>query len=100
MLLFCRDSSHRQADALGGSPLTTIKIAIAATAFVEYRQHHTPITDGANWCGDVMITIAEFRVIRRLLFSHRQLHLMLPVTGGVRCKYEGSTTCHGFRKGD
>ena len=26
MLLFCRDSSHRQADALGGSPLTTIKI--------------------------------------------------------------------------
>ncbi|MFM6396311.1 hypothetical protein, partial [Planktothrix sp.] len=28
MLLFCRDSSHRQADALGGSPLTTIKIEI------------------------------------------------------------------------
>jgi hypothetical protein len=34
MLLFCRDSSHRQADALGGSPLTTIKIGAAGAGGV------------------------------------------------------------------
>ncbi|WP_238558112.1 MULTISPECIES: hypothetical protein [Planktothrix] len=50
-------------------------VAIAATAFVEYRQYHTAKTDGANWFGDVVITTAQFRVIRKPPFSRRQLHL-------------------------
>ena len=75
-------------------------VAIAATAFVEYRQYHTAKTDGANWFGNVVITTAQFRVIRRPPFSRRQLHLMLPAKGGMRRKYGGSTTRHGFRKGD
>jgi len=75
-------------------------VAIAATAFVEYRPYHTAKTDGANWFGNVVITTAQFRVIRRPPFSRRQLHLMLPAKGGVRRKYGGSTTRHGFRKGD
>jgi hypothetical protein len=75
-------------------------VAIAASAFVEYRQYHAVREDGANWFGSVIITPAIFKVIRRPPYSRRQLHLMVPAKGGVRRKYGGSTTRHGFRKGD
>lgn len=75
-------------------------VAIAATAFVEYRQYHTVQSDGASWFGSVIITPAVFKVIRRPPYSRRQLHLMVPSLGGVRRKYGGSTTRHEFRKGD
>jgi hypothetical protein len=48
----------------------------------------------------VSITPAPFVVIRRPPVSRRQLHLMLPVKGGKRRKYGGTTTRHGLRKGD
>ncbi|QSJ21076.1 RRXRR domain-containing protein [Nostoc sp. UHCC 0702] len=75
-------------------------VAIAATAFVEYRQYHTTKVDGADWFGSVTITPAIFKVIRRPPYSRRQLHLMVPTKGGLRRKYGGSTTRHGLRKGD
>ncbi|MBD2439294.1 RRXRR domain-containing protein [Nostoc sp. FACHB-110] len=75
-------------------------VAIAATAFVEYRQYHTIKVDGGNWFSSVAITPAVFRVIRRPPYSRRQLHLMVPVRGGVRRKYGGSTTRYGVRKSD
>ncbi|WP_066380218.1 MULTISPECIES: RRXRR domain-containing protein [unclassified Anabaena] len=75
-------------------------VAIAATAFVEYRQYHTTKIDGADWFGDVVITPAVFTCVRRPPLSRRQLHLMLPAKGGVRRQYGGSTTRHGLRKGD
>ncbi|MBD2212174.1 RRXRR domain-containing protein [Nostoc linckia FACHB-104] len=75
-------------------------VAIAATHFVEYRQYHRKGEDGAHWVGSVAITPAQFFVIRRPPYSRRQLHLMLPAKGGVRRKYGGTTTGHGFRKGD
>ncbi|WP_221643724.1 MULTISPECIES: hypothetical protein [unclassified Nostoc] len=75
-------------------------VVIAASAFVEYRQYHAVREDGANWFGSVIITPAIFKVIRRPPYSRRQLHLMVPAKGGVRRKYGGSTTRHGFRKGD
>ena len=75
-------------------------VAIAASHFVEYRKYHTVREDGANWFGSVVITPAIFKVIRRPPYSRRQLHLMVPSKGGVRRKYGGSTTRHGFRKGD
>lgn len=74
-------------------------VAIAATAFVEYRQYHTTKVDGGDWFGNVVITSALFKVIRPP-YSRRQLHLMVPAKGGVRRKYGGSTTRHGLRKGD
>jgi hypothetical protein len=75
-------------------------VAIAASHFVEYRKYHLCSVDGANWFGSVSITLAPFYVIRRPPFSRRQLHLMVPVSGGIRRKYGGSVTRHGLRKGD
>ncbi len=75
-------------------------VAIAASHFVEYRKYHRVDLDGAGWFGSVSITPAPFFCIRRPPFSRRQLHLMVPSTGGVRRKYGGSTTRHGLRKGD
>ena len=75
-------------------------VAIASSYFVEYRNYHKSNKDGGDWFGDVEITKASFFVIRRPPYSRRQLHLMVPTKGGLRRKYGGSTTRHGFRKGD
>jgi hypothetical protein len=72
-------------------------ISLAASQFVRYRQ-----LKGKQgwWKGSVTITPAPFAVIRRPPISRRQLHLMVPAKGGLRRKYGGTTTRHGFRKGD
>ena len=72
-------------------------ISLASSQFVRYRQ-----LKGKQgwWEGCVTITSASFAVIRRPPICRRQLHLMVPVIGGVRRKYGGTTTRHGFRKGD
>ena len=75
-------------------------VAIAASGFVEYRKVYRAGMDQADWFGSVEITKAPFFVVRRPPYSRRQLHLMVPAKGGVRRKYGGSTTRHGFRKGD
>jgi hypothetical protein len=75
-------------------------VAIAASHFVEYRKEYYLGKDVADWFGSVKVTSALFCLIRRPPYSRRQLHLMLPAKGGVRRKYGGSTTRHGFRKGD
>ena len=75
-------------------------VAIASSHFIEYRKYHKHGEDGADWVGSVNITNASFFIVRRPPFSRRQLHLMVPAKGGVRRKYGGSTTRHGFRKGD
>jgi len=72
-------------------------ISLASSEFVQYRQ-----LKGKQgwWEGSVGITPAPFAVIRRPPVSRRQLHLMVPSLGGIRRKYGGTTTRHGFRKGD
>lgn len=75
-------------------------VAIASSYFVEYRKYQKKELRGANWFGKVELTKANFFVIKRPLFSRRQLHLMVPAKGGIRRKYGGSTTSHGLRKGD
>ena len=72
-------------------------ISLASSQFVRYRQ-----LKGKQgwWSGSVTITPAPFAVIRRPPICRRQLHLMVPSKGGIRRKYGGTTTRHGFRKGD
>ncbi len=72
-------------------------ISLASSQFVRYR-----LCKGKQgwWEGEVLITPAPFAVIRRPPICRRQLHLMVPQKGGVRRKYGGTTTRHGFRKGD
>lgn len=72
-------------------------ISLASSQFVKYRQ-----LKGKQgwWEGLVDITPAPFTVIRRPPICRRQLHLMVPSKGGTRRKYGGTTTRHGFRKGD
>ncbi|MBE9180949.1 RRXRR domain-containing protein [Oculatella sp. LEGE 06141] len=75
-------------------------VAIAASHFIEYRKYYIKTGYGAGWFGCINVTASTFFVIRRPPYSRRQLHLMVPAKGGVRRKYGGLTTRHGFRKGD
>lgn len=72
-------------------------IALACSVFINYGiiDRHS-----MGWLGSVAITPAPFCVIRRPPISRRQLHLMVKALGGVRRKYGGTVTRHGFRKGD
>jgi hypothetical protein len=72
-------------------------VSLASSQFVRYRQ-----LKGKQgwWEGSVKITPAPFAVIRRPPICRRQLHLMVQSLGGIRRKYGGTTTRHGFRKGD
>lgn len=75
-------------------------IALACSAFIQYKSFHSAISYGHHWKGAVSVTPAPFKVIRRPPISRRQLHLMVPGKGGIRRKYGGTVTRHGFRKGD
>lgn len=75
-------------------------IALACFQFLDYLPFHTSNGHGYDWKGYVKVTNAPFAVIKRPPVSRRQLHLMVFSKGGKRRKYGGSTTRHGFRKGD
>jgi hypothetical protein len=72
-------------------------ISLASSQFVRYRQLRGK---QGWWEGEALITPAPFSVIRRPPICRRQLHLMVPSIGGIRRKYGGTTTRHGFKKGD
>lgn len=75
-------------------------IALATHHFIRYEAFEFNYSRGHAWNGSVEITPSLFFVIRRPPISRRQLHLMVPVKGGVRRKYGGSTTLFNIRKGD
>ncbi len=72
-------------------------VALACSTLIRYG---ITSRNSQGWIGHVAITPAPFTVIRRPPVSRRQLHLMVPAKGGVRRKYGGTVTRHGFRKGD
>jgi hypothetical protein len=75
-------------------------VALASSVFRDYKRFISKNAHGYTFQGEVNITSAPFAIIKRPPISRRQLHLMLPAKGGVRRKYGGTTTRHGFRKGD
>ncbi len=75
-------------------------VTLACSQFVQYKSWEGVKNHGASWVGNVTITNSQFTILRRPPISRRQLHLMLPSQGGNRRKYGGTTTRHGFRKGD
>ncbi|MDF5716966.1 MAG: RRXRR domain-containing protein [Rhizonema sp. NSF051] len=72
-------------------------VALACSQFIDYGIVSRQLM---GWRGSVNVTSAPFAVISRPPVSRRQLHLMVPAKGGVRRKYGGTVTRHGFRKGD
>lgn len=75
-------------------------IALAASTFVGYKAFHTANTHGHQWEGQVKITPSVFKIVSRPRITRRRLHDVVPVKGGVRERYGGSTTPFGIRKGD
>ncbi|NET66244.1 MAG: hypothetical protein F6K63_18370 [Moorea sp. SIO1G6] len=74
-------------------------IALAATHFFR-RQNYYHRNGKLSVPKNCDVTNAVFSVIRRAPISRRQLHLLQFSKGGKRRKYGGTTTSHGFRKGD
>ena len=72
-------------------------IALAAAHWMHYG---ITSLNSMGWKGQVNVTPAQFVIIKRPPISRRQLHLMVPSKGGIRRKYGGTVTQHGFRKGD
>ncbi|MEB3180118.1 MAG: RRXRR domain-containing protein [Nostocaceae cyanobacterium] len=87
---------HSKGDAIPATHAVD-GVALACNSFIQYG---ITSTHSMAWKGDVTVTPAPFAVIRRPPVSRRQLHLMVPSKGGVRRKYGGTVTRHGFRKGD
>ncbi|WP_267313615.1 RRXRR domain-containing protein [Nostoc sphaeroides] len=75
-------------------------VTLASSQFLKYESWSGVKNHGASWVGTVTITNSQFTIVRRPPISRRQLHLMVPPKGGNRRKYGGTTTRHGFRKGD
>ncbi|MEI2577629.1 RRXRR domain-containing protein [Scytonema sp. PRP1] len=87
---------HSKGDAIAATHAVD-GVALACSAFIRYG---ITSAHSMGFHGKVQITPAPFTVIRRPTVSRRQLHLMIPAKGGVRRKYGGTVTRHGFRKGD
>ncbi|MBW4479871.1 MAG: RRXRR domain-containing protein [Tolypothrix brevis GSE-NOS-MK-07-07A] len=91
---------HKQKHSKGDAIPATHALDGVALACSEFIQYGIIDRYSQGWKGDVSVTSAPFAVIRRPPVSRRQLHLMVPAKGGVRRKYGGTVTRHGFRKGD
>ncbi|MBW4573103.1 MAG: RRXRR domain-containing protein [Tolypothrix carrinoi HA7290-LM1] len=75
-------------------------IAIASSAFIQYKEFHAANTHGHHWEGECKVTPAPFIVITRPKLFRRKLHQEQYSTGGVLKRQGGTVTPFGFRSGD
>lgn len=87
---------HSKGDAIPATHAVD-GVALACGVFIRYGMIDRQTM---GWKRDVKVQPAPFTIIRRPPISRRQLHLMVPSIGGIRRKYGGTVTRHGFRKGD
>ncbi len=75
-------------------------IAIASSAFIQYKEFHTANAHGHHWEGECRVTRAPFVVITRPKLFRRKLHQEQYLKGGVLKRQGGTITPFGFRSGD
>ncbi len=75
-------------------------IAIAATAFIQYKAFTTANTHGHEWVGECKLTPAPFIVLTRPKLFRRKLHQENYEKGGTLKRQGGTITPFGFRSGD
>ncbi|MBR8839392.1 MAG: RRXRR domain-containing protein [Stigonema ocellatum SAG 48.90 = DSM 106950] len=90
-----KDKSKQQAETHANDA-----IAIAATAFIQYRAFSTANTHGHEWVGECTITPAPFIVLTRPKLFRRKLYQENYSKGGILKRQGGTITPFGFRSGD
>lgn len=75
-------------------------IALAATAFIDYRVFTTANTHGYEWVGECKVTPAPFVVLTRPKLFRRKLHQENYEKGGTLKRQGGTITPFKFRSGD
>ncbi|MBR8833898.1 MAG: RRXRR domain-containing protein [Stigonema ocellatum SAG 48.90 = DSM 106950] len=90
-----KDKSKQQAETHANDA-----IAIAATAFIQYKPFHTVNTHGHEWVGDCAVTPAPFIVLTRPKLFRRKLYQENYSKGGVLKRLGGTITPFKFRSGD
>lgn len=75
-------------------------IAIASTAFIQYKPFYTWNTHGHHWVGKCVVTMAPFIVVTRPKLFRRKLHQENYSKGGILKRLGGTITPFGFRSGD
>ncbi len=75
-------------------------IALASTAFIQYKAFHTAKSYGHHWVGECLVTPSPFIVITRPKLFRRKLHQENYSKGGILKRQGGTITPFGFRSGD
>ncbi|MDJ0620835.1 MAG: RRXRR domain-containing protein [Calothrix sp. MO_192.B10] len=75
-------------------------IALASTAFIQYKRFHTAKSHGHHWVGECRVTPSPFIVITRPKLFRRKLYQENYSKGGVLKRQGGTITPFGFRSGD
>jgi RRXRR protein len=75
-------------------------IALASTAFIQYKKFHTTNSHGHHWVGQCVVTFAPFIVVTRPKLFRRKLHQENYQKGGILKRQGGTVTPFKFRCGD
>jgi RRXRR protein len=75
-------------------------IALASTAFIQYKKFHTTNSHGHHWVGQCIVTKSPFIVVTRPKLFRRKLHQENYQKGNILKRQGGTVTPFKFRCGD